>query len=287
MPRTFFCLLVLFLTGWCQWGHAQGRISNVRLRSLDQQSVEIRYDLRNSRPTDSLYVRLQRRNGKFISPNATSLSGDLGTNQADGRDRRVVWNLRQNNLLLREEVRAVVLLKPTLPGNSGPAKTPPTHAPTDTPIATPAPPEPVAAGQEKPYRGPAWALLSVLAPGVGNIFVQTPRPRLGLRPLVTVAAYGLLIYGAGQQGEADQAYQAYETAGNEAAAEPFYQKANAAHQRYYVASRAAAAIWITDVTLTLIRGFRNQRADRQEAKPVSFHLNYQANTPVAVVRYSF
>ncbi len=216
------------------------------MRAIDQQSIEVFYDLRNSVPTDSVYVRLQRRNGKLITPDLRSVSGDLGTNRIDGRDRRIVWNLRRNGLLLREEVRAVVLLK------YGGSLSSTAQGATEQ---APSVPDSAATVPEKPYRGPAWALLSLLAPGVGNIFVQTPKPRVGLRPLVTVAAYGLLIYGAGQQGESAQAYNDYKSAGNEPAGEPFYQKANAAHQRYYIATRAAAAIWAADLTLTLIRGF--------------------------------
>ncbi|RYF70634.1 MAG: hypothetical protein EOO39_15340, partial [Cytophagaceae bacterium] len=227
------CLFLLLVSASLT-GTAQGRVSNVRMRAIDQQSIEVFYDLRNSMPTDSIYVRLQRRDGKLVAPDLGSVSGDLGTNRIDGRDQRIVWNLRRNGLLLREEVRAVVLLK------QGGLLTQTAQNPTE--VAPPLP-DSAALVPEKPYRGPAWALLSLLAPGVGNIFVQTPEPRVGLRPLVAVAAYGLLIYGAGQQGEANQAYIDYVSAGNEAAAEPFYQKANSANQRYYIATRAAAAIW--------------------------------------------
>ena len=103
---------------------------------------------------------------------------------------------------------------------------------------------------------------------------------------MTVAAYGLLIYGAGQQGEAAQAYENYELSGSEAAGEPFYQQANQAHQRYYVATRVAAAIWVTDIALTLIRGMKNQRAEKR-GYPLTVNMTYQANVPVAVVRYTF
>jgi hypothetical protein len=268
---------------------AQGRVSNVRLRALNQQAIEVLYDLRNSQPTDSVYLRIQRRNGKLIVPSKAYVSGDTGLNQRDGRDRRMVWNLRRNGYTLSEEVRALVLVKQLglagkdVPGVDSPAKTP--VAKTTEPNPDNAQPD-TASASTRPYRGPAWALLSALAPGIGNAFVQTPKPKLGLRPLVTVAAYGLLIYGAGQQGEAAQAYDNYELSGSAEIGEPFYQKANAAHQRYYIATRAAAVIWLTDIALTAIRGIKNQRVARQPS-PVSVNLSYQANVPVAVVRYSF
>ncbi len=270
--RVLFLFLVLI--SLCICGNAQGRVSNVRMRAIDKQSIEVYYELRSSTPTDSVYVRLQRRDGTLLAPDLRSVNGDLGTNLTDGRNRRIVWNLRRNRLFLKEEVRALVLLKQTAPVVPIPTEASPTQPDS-------------AALAEKPYRGPAWALLSLLAPGIGNVFVQTPKPRLGLRPLATVAAYGLLIYGAGQQGESSQAYTDYRNSGNELAGEPFYQKANAANQRYYVATRVAAAIWITDITLTLVRGFRNQRNEKRGVQPLTYNMTYQANTPVAVVRYTF
>lgn len=280
MTRSLYtALFLLYSVSYAMTGRAQGRVSNVRMRPLDRQGIEIRYDLRNSNARDSVYVRLQRRNGTLLAPDPASISGALGNKRLDGRDLRIVWNLRRNKLFLQEEVRALVLLK------QGTSLTPPPSRPE--PVTPPLPPDTGTSVAYKTYRGPAWALLSLLAPGMGNAFVQTPKPRVGLRPLVTVAAYGLLLYGAGQQGEAEQTYKAYASAGNEAAGEPFYQRANAAHQRYYVATRLAAAIWVTDITLTLLHGIRNQQAEKQGGQPLSFHVTYQANTPVAVVRYSF
>jgi hypothetical protein len=291
----FFCILSNALALGTL---AQGRVSNVRLRPLNQQAIEVLYDLRNSQPTDSVYLRLQRRNGKLIVPSRAYVSGDTGQNQRDGRDHRIVWNMRRNGYTIREEVRALVLVKQlglagTTPGIDTPA------TPAEEPVAKRTRPRKqpnpddleaqpdTASGSTRPYRGPGWALLSALAPGIGNAFVQTPKPKLGLRPLVTVAAYGLLIYGAGQQGEAAQAYSNYELSGSAELGEPFYQKANEAHQRYYIATRAAAAIWLTDIVLTTIRGIKNQRTGRNAPSPVSVNLSYQTNVPVAVVRYTF
>lgn len=270
--------LSLLFVGVTFSAFGQGRVSNVRMRAADQQSIEIYYDLKNAQPNDSIYVRLQRRSGILVKPNAPNVSGAVGQNQADGRDKKVVWNLRENNLLLREEVRAVVLVKQL--GSAGAVAEAPQP---EAPAAEAKSYESVATRR---YTGPGWALLSALAPGIGNIFVQNPAPKVGLRPLVTVAAYGLLIYGAGQQGEATQAYSTYNQSPSETDGEPYYQQANSAHQRYYIATRAAGLIWLTDVTLTLLKGLRNERVAKKQTA-VSLNLTYQANTPVALFRYSF
>ena len=273
--RSWFLLLFV---GFTSGALGQGRVSNVRLRPVDQQAIEIYYDLKNAQAGDSVYVRLQRRSGILVKPAAANVVGAIGQNQTDGRDKKVVWNLRENKLLLREEVRAVVLVK-----QLGTAEAVAEAPKPETPAAEPAPYESVATRR---YVGPGWALLSALAPGIGNIFVQNPTPKVGFRPLVTVAAYGLLFYGAGQQGDATQAYDAYRRSPSETEGEPLYQQANSAHQRYYIATRAAGLIWLTDVTLTVLKGLRNQRAARKQPA-VSLNVNYQANTPVALFRYSF
>ncbi|MBO0935014.1 hypothetical protein J2I47_00505 [Fibrella sp. HMF5335] len=273
---TFRGWLFLAFVGITTSALGQGRVSNVRMRAANQQSIDIYYDLKNAQPSDSIYVRLQRRSGILVRPNAANVSGAIGQNQTDGRDKKVVWNLRENKLLLREEVRAVVLVKQL---GAGAVETPK----PEPPAAEDKPYESVATRR---YNGPGWALLSALAPGIGNIFVQNPTPKVGFRPLVTVAAYGLLIYGAGQQGEATQAYDAYSRSPSETDGEAYYQQANSAHQRYYIATRAAGLIWLTDVTLTLLKGLRNQRTARKQPA-ISLNVNYQANTPVALFRYSF
>lgn len=271
---SFFVLFV----GLTSSVFGQGRVSNVRMRAANQQSIEIYYDLKNARPSDSIYVRLQRRSGILVKPNEANVSGAIGQNQTDGRDKKVVWNLRENNLLLREEVRAVVQVKQLGTG--------PTVAETPKPETPATDDKPYESVATRRYTGPGWALLSALAPGIGNIFVQNPTPKVGFRPLVTVAAYGLLIYGAGQQGESTQAYADYSRSPSETDGEPYYQQANSAHQRYYIATRAAGLIWLTDVTLTLLKGLRNERTAKKQPA-VSLNLTYQANTPVALFRYSF
>ncbi|MGF7218176.1 hypothetical protein GGR92_004353 [Spirosoma lacussanchae] len=153
---------------------------------------------------------------------------------------------------------------------------------------TPAIPGGSRVGRQR-YDGPAWALVSAVAPGIGNIFVQRPRPRVGFRPLVTVATYGLVAYGLMERQQAQDAYADYEVQKNAAAAEPFYVTANNHHQRYFMATRAAAAVALTDVVLTFIKGLRNSQLRREARRidAVSVRPGLQMGQPTAVLRYSF
>lgn len=139
------------------------------------------------------------------------------------------------------------------------------------------------------YNGPAWALLSAVAPGIGNIFVQTPKPRIGLRPAITVGCYGLLIYGFMERQKSQDAYHVYEQQKNMTAGEPYYQTANTHHQRYFIATRGALIVAAADVVLTFIKGVRNRQIYReaQRFKGLSLRPGLQAGQPTAVVHYSF
>ena len=92
------------------------------------------------------------------------------------------------------------------------------------------------------YAGPAWALLSAVAPGIGNIFVQTPKPKVGFRPLLTVACYGLVAYGLTERQKSNDQYAIYEEQKNMAAGEPYYKTANDHYHRYFLATRGAIVV---------------------------------------------
>lgn len=180
------------------------------------------------------------------------------------------------------------------PTPAEPVPTPPapTPATTTTPSTQPSPstPEPVPAVERSSnrYAGPAWALLSAVAPGIGNIFVQTPRPRVGFRPIVFATTYSLILYGLKEKRDADDAYALYQQQRNSTAAEPYYQTANDHYHRYYIATRGAIAIAAADVVLTFLRGLRNNQQKRTlRVEGVTLRPGLQAGQPTAQFRYTF
>jgi hypothetical protein len=366
-------LLLLFSIGLLLTlpSQAQERIRNVRIRAVDSAQLEIRYDLVNVLPGDSVYfdIRSRLRGALLIAPQF--VRGDIGTRLTAGPDRRIVWDAMANGYPLNEEVQAKVYVKtntlPLAPNTPEPAaviRQPPVSTlPTETtPVGTP-PPEPVAVAppnptkpvtvtpnptdsgrrrkkqatvvladpsQSKPtqpisgttppiqqrsvppqqpplvqpadpnrltgvdsitpprtrYAGPAWALLSAVAPGIGNIFVQTPKPKVGFRPLLTVACYGLVAYGLTERQKSNDEYDIYKEQKNLAAGEPYYNTANAYYHRYFLATRGAIVLAAADVILTLFKGLRNGQEARQ-IQGVTLRPGMQAGQPTAVVRYSF
>lgn len=170
----------------------------------------------------------------------------------------------------------------------------PVPAQTASPVQPTSPkPDPAPAGlpasRTHRYAGPAWALVSVVAPGIGNIFVQTPKPKIGLRPLVTVGCYGLLVYGFLERQQAQENYDLYELQKNREAGDPYYQMANDHHHRYFMATRGALAVAAADVVLTFIKGLRNSqlRKEARRYQSVTISPGFQAGLPTAMMRYSF
>lgn len=329
-PFFVFCLSVLLALP----SQAQERVRNVRLRVVDSAQLEIRYDLINARPGDSVYLEIRSRLRGPLRISPEFVRGEVGKRIVAGSDRRIVWDALANGYSLSEEVRATVLVKTGLPMagqpprpaepvvvtrpspnadrptpdvaekpkpdesvvvTPGAVETSPT--PTDVPAPAVQPPTPpgesvqpdTVVTQKRRYAGPAWALLSAVAPGIGNVFVQTPKPRIGFRPLLAVSCYGLLVYGLQERQKSRDAYAVYEQQKNAETAEPYYQIANNYYHRYYLATRGAVVIAAADVILTFFRGLRNVRASaaNRPLSSVTLRPGVQAGQPTAVVRYSF
>ena len=268
------CLLLTHLSG------AQSRISNIRISNLDSTRLAIRYDLQSARPTDSIWVQIRSRSRGLLDLRPALLKGDIGTGVLAGPDRRILWNARANGYALNEEIQVSVLISQRLSGQSAP----PASSPAPGPVATDS------AGRRRTrYAGPAWALVSLVAPGVGNIFVQTPRPVVGYWLSITSTVYGLLAYGLLERRRADNDYALYRQQKNPTAAEPYYQSANDHHHRYMLTTRAALAITAADVVLTFIRGLRNNARAKSafRQKGVTLAPGLQAGQPTARLQYSF
>lgn len=318
--RLFFIFLIGALFSLSSFG--QDRVRNIRLQALDSAQLEIRYDLLNARPGDSIYFDVRSRLRGVLRVLPEYVRGDIGTRIVAGSDRRIVWNALANGYPLNEEIQVIVRVKtgtlPTAPvaanpTEPSPAPTPSKPVPTESvakseppPSERPAASEPVNRPEPQPsvseppasqpapvfrdrYAGPAWALLSAVAPGVGNIFVQLPKPKIGLRPLLAVGCYGLVAYGLMERKKSQDDFAIYQQQKNATEAEPYYTSANDHHHRYFLATRGAMVVAAADVVLTFLKGLRNNQLRKEARRIQSFNVypGLQAGQPTAVIRYSF
>ena len=286
---------------------AQRGVSNVRTRSLNKEQIEITYTLDAIQPGDSVYFKVESRFGGALAVKKELVSGDVGTGITPGPNKKIIWRTAENGYTLNGEIRATVFIKPS--GYTGPvipkadstatikvpdsvfvAKKSYQTSPDSSTSANENTTDSTKVNKRRPWRyspGPGWALVSAVLPGVGNMFVQKNAagkavPRVGLRPLVTVGFYGLLVFGFQQRDLSKAPYALYKEQKNSTEGQPYYDEANKYYHRYYLATRAAAAIWLTDVTLTLIRGIKNTQHKAVKKKAVSLAPGIVAGHPVAV-----
>ena len=272
LKRLVFLLLVIYTLP----AVGQVSVTNIRINTIEESTVEILYDITGNQPADSVYIRIRSQTNGLLNPAPQFISGDWGQEVQPGTNRRIVWRALENGFELDENIRATILVKVAPGAVRKPAE------PAVTTVIDTLP--------KKKYRpgGPEFALLSAVAPGVGNIFVQSPKPIIGHRLGVTVACYGLMTYGFIERKKSRDDYALYEQQRNRTAAQPFYDSANGHHHRYFLATRLSGAIWITDIVATFIKGVRNQKARLKASEPkVSLRPGYQSGYPVAVFHYKF
>jgi len=139
MMRLFlpFCLgLLLALPG-----RAQERVRNVRVNVVDSSQLEIRYDLLNVRPGDSVYFEVRSRLRGALRVLPDFVRGDIGTRITAGPEQRIVWNALANGYSLNEEIRATVFVK---------------AGPPIAPAQQPTPPTPTVAKKKRPNPIHRW-----------------------------------------------------------------------------------------------------------------------------------
>jgi hypothetical protein len=226
-------------------------VANIRV-DLDTSRVKVLYDATGLTPRDSVYIQVESRDRGLL--HAVTVTGDVGTAVVSGNNKTIYWDYRLDGIRLDDDVRVTVFVKQPRQLASS---------------------EQVAVGG-----GPANALLSVLAPGVGSIFVQ-PNRKIGLRPLLTGAYVGLWIYGLTRRSQSIDRYDLYTNHLNRAD----YTDANQLHHQYLVASWSAVAVLLTDVTYTFLRGRKNERLQQAARQRVA--IRYLGTTPTVGIQVFF
>lgn len=234
-------------------------ILNVRVNIVEEGKLRINYDIENLHENDSIGFYVVNRRGTIIIPK--SITGDFGKNVVSGKNKLIIWNLVKDEIFVDDEFQIKVEVK------------------LSTREIIPPKPKKIILGG-----GIFNTLLSVVAPGVGNIFV-TENHKIGIRPLITASYIGMLVYGFTMKNKENEQYAIYESKLRASEAAPYYDLANYYHHRYYAATRLAGAIWAFDVISTFIKGSKNDKI-RKNSK-TSFNLNSIGETPTLGFKYNF
>ena len=225
-------------------------VSNIRVEA-DSQRVKIRYDVAGISAADSVHIQVESRSAGNLP--VRTVTGDVGKGVSPGTGKTIYWDYTLDGVSISDDIRATVLIKQEAIRQPGTGN-----------------------------GGATYALVSALAPGVGNIFVQ-PNRRVGVRPLITVAYSGLLVYGLVQQGQSKKHYALYESGLNESD----YTTANRLHHQYLVAVRTAAVVWLVDVVYTYLRGHKNDQARTTRRVSQRLFVDVVHTTPTVGLRLRF
>ena len=85
-------------------------VSKPRL-SLTENKLTIEYDILNSQPTDTfnVWIEVTDTNGNIIK--VSSLTGDFGEKIKGGLNRKIVWDLKQDNIIINEEIFVEIMVE--------------------------------------------------------------------------------------------------------------------------------------------------------------------------------
>ncbi len=193
--------------------------------------VLIHYDLVNASPVERFEIEVAFVDDEDFYYYPRTTTGDVGAGIRGGKNKRIVWDIFEDVDELGR-VKAIVNISSIT---------------------------------EEPG-GPAYALLSVPVPGLGDVFVTNTKTAVIKPWYKTILAYGLVGYGVYQKTRSDKYYDDYLASTEREDFDNLYNKANSANRQFYVFTGLGAAVWVSDIIWVTVKGFSNNRApDNSEA----------------------
>jgi len=244
--------------------------SNARIENIDFTAefskLVITYDIVKvkSGETFEIWFKVLTVSGKELIP--SSAIGDVGKGVSGGPNKRIVWDVEADNVVLDEEFSVEIFAR--------------SQGFQDESI-----PEKEQEKEAKPSGisvGGAIAL-SALLPGLGNRIVKGS----GAQWLLGVVGYGCIAGSIVLNSSAYNAYEDYKVAQTVDERDDFYKKAENNNRLSSVLFGAAVVIWVGDLIWT---GLQASSA-RKKSKQSNFSLNYSVDPytqkPLLGISYHF
>ncbi len=246
--------------------------SNARIENIDFTAefskLVVTYDIVNAKSGEifEIWIKVQTNSGKELIPSSTI--GDIGKGVNGGLNKRIVWDVEADNVVLDEEFTVEVFAQSQKSQEKSITNN-----------------EQEKAKESKPGSisvGGAIAL-SALLPGLGNRVVKGS----GAQWLLGVAGYGFIAGSVMLNNSAYNAYEDYKVATTPADRDDFYNKAESKNRTSKVLFGAAIVIWVGDLLWT---GLQASSA-RKKSKQSNFSLNYfvdpYTRKPLLGISYHF
>ena len=217
------------------------KIENVDFRVKDNKVI-ITYDLTNcqDRYVYDMTIKLKSESGEIIYPK--NPSGDI-KEVSQGNGKSVTWDVLGDNLELKGNISVIVVIHKSHYNKTK---------------------------REKLYYGkikggPSNAFLSMLLPGLGDVFVNKYAAKNDKKKnlwwLVPVAYYGCLYGAVSEYSSYKTNYSSYHSATYQSDMDSYYNAANTNYQNSQLYLGIAASMWACDVIHVAVRGFKNRHRE--------------------------
>ncbi|NOY36861.1 MAG: hypothetical protein GXO83_04735 [Chlorobi bacterium] len=239
-------------------GQTKARISNIDF-NLVGNNIVITYDIDNYAPGEKFDVTIEifTESGKKLD--ARSTAGDVGKNITAGKNKTVIWDFRNDKIKLTEGIYVKVYAKSHLVAEK---------------------PKPL----KKKSLGGAL-VKSLVFPGWGNASISG-----GPYWLFGFASYGCVAGSVIYNRQSFQSIKDYKTSLDISKRNQLFHDARTQNQLSTILIAGAAALWVTDITILLIKGNKTQNfAYRQNAivPQIGYYIDPVSKNPLMTLRITF
>lgn len=254
-------LLILFCFGLFSvngFGQTEARIINIDF-NLVGEDIVITYDIVNYAPGEKFNITIEviTESGKNL--NARSLTGDVGSNVTGGSKKQVTWDFKGDNIKLTEGIYVEVIAKSLLV------------------IEKPEPPK-------KKSLGGAF-VKSLVFPGWGNSSISG-----GPYWLFGFAGYGCAAGSVMYNMQSYQSLEDYRVSLNVDERDQLFSDAEAQNEISTILMASAAAIWVIDITILLIKGNKPQNYSYKQnstGPKFGYTIDPISKSPVMTLKITF
>lgn len=250
--KYYLLIFLSFFIKTITFSQTNRAVSNIRIKESNDSLIII-YDAQGVKKGDSLQIEVKTKSSSKNSYLKT-LSGDFGKNISDGKDKTIIWYMKQDGFLINDSIQVSLSI---------------------------AYKEVVIVDTTKPKKNSGY--LSILVPGLGSYLVSDRR-KVPIRIATAGVVYGLAAGAYFSKKLSNDFYKTYLTFNKEVDAQPYYNDANLNNHIYYVTAILGGAIWVTDIVSAINKG---RKPRLQNGAKVSIKFDQVQSVPTIGLNYQF
>lgn len=231
----------------------------------DGTNLIVTYDIVKYKNDETfrIWLNVNTESGQKLVPNA--LTGDVGSNVFGGSYKRIIWDMKADNVFLNEGIAVTVMAESEF------AKNKPSYVN-----------QPQTVNKTGISVGGAMGL-SLLLPGLGRRVVSGH----GASWLLGVAGYGCIGGAYYMNNSAYNALEDYNNATTTSERDDYFQKAKNHDLYSKILIGTAAAIWVVDLIVTGVKASKNRKSYSDQKMSMVTSYDPVSKQPMIGVKYRF